>query len=58
VSAVLILIDGDHFEQAYGRLMAEGVRDIRHLKDEEELPTLCQQEVLRTAPYQVAVTVD
>ncbi len=58
VSAVLILIDGDHFEQAYGRLMAEGVRDIRHLKDEEELPTLCQQEVLRTAPYQVAVTLD
>jgi uncharacterized repeat protein (TIGR01451 family) len=55
VSAVLILIDDEHFEEAYGRLMAEGVRDIRHLKDEEELPTLCQQEVLRTAPYQLDV---
>jgi uncharacterized repeat protein (TIGR01451 family) len=55
VSAVLILIDDEHFEQAYGRLMAEGIRDIRLLKDEEELPTLCQQQVLRTAPYQLNV---
>ena len=55
VSAVLILIADDRFDEAYGRLMAEGVRDIRHLKDEEELPTLCQQEVLRTAPYQLNI---
>jgi uncharacterized protein (DUF58 family) len=55
VSAVLILIADEHFEQAYGRLMAEGIRDIRHLKDEEELPTLCQQQVLRMAPYLVSI---
>jgi uncharacterized protein (DUF58 family) len=51
VTAVLILIEENHFDQCYGRLMAEGILDVRHLKDERELPTLCQQQVLRTTPY-------
>jgi uncharacterized repeat protein (TIGR01451 family) len=51
VTAVLILIDEDRFDEAYGRLLSEGIRDVRHLKSEAELPTLCQQQVLRTAPF-------
>ena len=51
VSAVLLLIDEDHLEQAYGRLVAEGIRDVRHLKNEAELPGLCSQQVRHASPY-------
>lgn len=52
VTAVLILLDDDNgLDQAYGRLLAEGIRDVRHLKSEAELPTLCQNQILRAAPY-------
>ena len=55
VSAVLILIDDEHFEQTFGRLMAEGISDIRHLRDEKGLPTLCQHQAMRATPYLVSV---
>jgi uncharacterized protein (DUF58 family) len=55
VSVVLILIDENHLEQAYGRLLAENIRDIRHLKNEAELPAMCGQQVRHAAPYAVAV---
>jgi hypothetical protein len=55
VTVVLVLIAEDEFEQAYGRLMAEGIRDIRHLRAEADLPSLCQKQVQRTAPYQMAI---
>jgi uncharacterized protein (DUF58 family) len=45
VTVVLILLDGQPLERAYGRLVAEGIRDIRHLSDEAFLPTLCQYQV-------------
>jgi uncharacterized repeat protein (TIGR01451 family) len=51
VSAVLVLLDDDQLEQAYGRLLAEGIRDVRHLKNEAELPGLCSQQVRHTSPY-------
>src|SRR5262249_46043692 len=51
ISAVLVLIDEDHLEQAYGRLLAEGIRDVRHLKNEAELPGLCGQQVRHASPY-------
>ncbi len=54
VAVVLILIDEQDLEQAYGRLLAEGVRDVRHLKSEAGLPTLCQQQVRQPTPYQLA----
>src|SRR5262249_19486467 len=55
VTAVLILLDDDRFERAYGRLAAEGVRDVRHLRDEAELPDLCRQQVMRV-PYSITFT--
>ena len=45
-------------QKAYGRLLAEGIRDVRHVKHEAEVPTLCQQQARLTTPYQVAVALD
>jgi uncharacterized protein (DUF58 family) len=55
VSVVLILIEDEHFEQAFGRLMAEGISDIRHLRDEQGLPMLCQHQAMRATPYLISV---
>ncbi len=55
VSVILVLIDEQKIEQAYGRLLAEGIRDVRHLKQESEVPALCSQRVRHAAPYAVAV---
>lgn len=46
VTAVLIVFEEKALEEAYGRLRAEHV-EVRVLRDEAELPTLCQQQVLR-----------
>jgi uncharacterized protein (DUF58 family) len=51
VTVVLILLDDDPLERAYRRLVAEGIRDLRHLKKEEELPELCRRQVDRSSPY-------
>jgi uncharacterized protein (DUF58 family) len=51
VTAVLILMDSDALEAGYGRLIAEGVRDIRHLADEAALPDLARRQVDRSSPY-------
>src|SRR6266446_5109024 len=55
VSVVLILIDDEDFEQTFGRLMAEGITDIRHLRDEQGLPTLCLHQAMRATPYLISV---
>jgi uncharacterized protein (DUF58 family) len=46
VTVVLVMFDGGRLERAIGRLLAEGVRDVRHLRDEPSLSALCQQQVL------------
>jgi uncharacterized protein (DUF58 family) len=46
VTAVLIIFGEDHYEDAAGRLLAEGI-DVRHVRDEAGLAALCQQQVLR-----------
>jgi uncharacterized protein (DUF58 family) len=51
VTAVLILLESDALEAGYGRLLAEGVGDIRHLADEAALPDLARRQVDRSAPY-------
>lgn len=56
ITVVLILLDDAPLEQAYGRLVAEGIRDIRHLKSEEELPELCRRQVDRSSPYTFVVS--
>jgi uncharacterized protein (DUF58 family) len=56
ITVVLILLDDEPLERAYGRLVAEGIRDIRHLKDEAELPELCRRQVDRSSPYAFVVS--
>jgi uncharacterized protein (DUF58 family) len=56
ITVVLILLDDAPLERAYGRLVAEGIRDIRHLKSEAELPELCQRQVDRSSPYTFIVS--
>jgi uncharacterized protein (DUF58 family) len=51
ITAVLVLLDPDPLEAGYGRLIAEGIRDIRHLADEAALPDLARRQVDRSAPY-------
>ncbi len=51
VSVIFIWPDESVLEKSYGRLLSEGVRDIRILKSEAELPELCQQQVGRATPY-------
>jgi uncharacterized protein (DUF58 family) len=46
VTAVLIGYEPNQLERAYGRLVAEGIRDVRHLSKEEGLPELCRQQAL------------
>jgi uncharacterized protein (DUF58 family) len=55
VTVVLIQLVEEQLEVAQGRLLAEGIRDLRLLKDEAELPMLCQQQVLLTTPYRPVV---
>jgi uncharacterized protein (DUF58 family) len=56
VTVVLILLEAEPLERAYGRLVAEGIRDIRHLKDEAELPELVRRQVDRSSPYTFVVS--
>jgi uncharacterized protein (DUF58 family) len=56
ITVVLILLEDEPLERAYGRLVAEGIRDIRHLKDEAELPELCRRQVDRSSPYAFVVS--
>jgi uncharacterized protein (DUF58 family) len=54
VAVVLMLMDSDGLEKAYARLLAEGIRDLRHLSDEAQLPDICRRQVERSAPYDFA----
>jgi uncharacterized protein (DUF58 family) len=54
VAAVLVTMDDEGLERAYARLVAEGIRELRHLPDEATLPDLCRQSVQRAAPYDFA----
>src|SRR5205807_6032957 len=42
VTVALVMLDDQQLEQAYARLLSEGVRDLRHLRNEEELADLCR----------------
>jgi uncharacterized protein (DUF58 family) len=48
VTAVLVLLGPDELEKAHARLLAEGIRDVRHLRDEAELGDLCNRQALGT----------
>jgi uncharacterized repeat protein (TIGR01451 family) len=57
VSVVLILLDPDQTEKAYGLLYAQNLRDIRRVGSETELSQLCSQSLHRGNPYQVMLEV-
>jgi hypothetical protein len=46
VSAILVLLEGNDLETAWGRLIAEGV-DVHRCWDEASLAALCRQAMLR-----------
>jgi uncharacterized protein (DUF58 family) len=54
VTVVLVTLDDGALERAYARLVAEGIRDLRHLADEAALPELCRRQVQRSTPYDFA----
>jgi hypothetical protein len=54
VTVVLVMLSDEELELAFGRLRAEGIRDVRHLQNEEMLPDLCRQHVQHLAPYELA----
>jgi uncharacterized protein (DUF58 family) len=46
VTVVLIAMDERAVERGYGRLVSEGIRDVRHLANEAGIPELCRQQAL------------
>jgi uncharacterized protein (DUF58 family) len=54
VAVVLVTMDDTGLERAYARLVAEGIRDLRHLTGEDVLPDLCRSTVSRFSPYDFA----
>ncbi|GEM_PF-80865 len=54
ITAILIALDANALEKAHGRLLAEGIRDVRHLLREDGLPTLCQQQVMGRGEFATA----
>ena len=54
VAVVLVVMDDTALERAYARLVPEGIRDLRHLSDEANLPDLCRNHVNRLAAYDFA----
>jgi uncharacterized protein (DUF58 family) len=54
VTVVLVILEELPLEAAYARLTAEGIRDLRHLQNEDELPDLVRRQVQRATPYDFA----
>jgi uncharacterized protein (DUF58 family) len=54
VTVVLIAFDEGELQAGFARLLAEGIRDVRHLTNEAALPELCRQQVERTTAYALA----
>jgi uncharacterized protein (DUF58 family) len=50
VSVVLIQLDEEGLNRAFKRLVANGIREIRHALDQESLPRLCRSQIDRSSP--------
>jgi uncharacterized protein (DUF58 family) len=46
VAAIIVIPAEDTMEQALGRLAAEGVRDVRVLEHESQLPDVCSEQIV------------
>jgi len=55
VTAVLVLCDPDTLNQAFGRLHAQGVRDVRHVSNDETLSDLCNRQMVRGGVFDYAI---
>jgi uncharacterized protein (DUF58 family) len=55
VTAVLVMMDENTLEDAYGRLMAQRIRDVRHVTDELSIGDLCGSPMQRMSPYTFTV---
>jgi uncharacterized protein (DUF58 family) len=51
VAVILIAIEEGHLEDATSLLLAQGIMDLRTLRDEAGIPSLCQRQVLLLTPY-------
>jgi uncharacterized protein (DUF58 family) len=58
VTAILMVFEFKDLEKGHGRLLAEGVRDVRHLARPEGLPTLCRQQVLGRGKFTPTIAAD
>jgi uncharacterized protein (DUF58 family) len=58
VTAILMVFDFKDLEKGHGRLLAEGVRDVRHLARPEGLPSLCRQQVLGRGQFTATIAAD
>ena len=57
VTVILIGLDDDERSRGHGRLLAENIRDVRHVNGEQELGMLGDQAAL-TGPNPYAVAID
>lgn len=55
LSLLLVQLDPDRLEKAYGWLYAQNLRDVRRVGSETELAELCSQSLHRGNPYHLAV---
>lgn len=56
ISVILVALTDDDKPVAHGRLLAEGIRDVRHIQSEAELLTLGERHGGGPATYNVAVS--
>ena len=54
LTVILIVMETHPLEKAHGRLLAEGIRDVRHLTGPEMLSILCQQQVMGRGQFAAA----
>jgi uncharacterized protein (DUF58 family) len=58
VTVVLVAMDAERLEKGHGRLAAEGIRDVRHLRDETDLPAICRRQVLGQGGLDVELKIE
>jgi uncharacterized protein (DUF58 family) len=58
ITAILVVLAPNTLEKAHGRLLAEGIRDVRHLAREDALPSLCRQQVMGRGQFASAMEVE
>ncbi|MFN6050680.1 MAG: DUF58 domain-containing protein, partial [Planctomycetia bacterium] len=54
VSAVLVQLDEEGLNRSFKRLVSNGIREIRHVENSDELPQMCRSQIDRTSPLSLA----